>query len=327
MTQGLTLVTGGTGRIGNVLLKELCKKGVPTRVLVRSTSDQSALKGCVYEQVVGDILDPESITKACEGVEYVYHLAGKINISTHGGQETFDTNMTGTQNVIQACLKAHIKRLLYISTIHVFSQSDDSKPITESVPFCQSTDRNLYDCSKASATQEVLSAVREQNLDAVIVAPTGVTGPYDYRPSYFGKSLISFVKSGMNYSVDGAYDYVDVRDVVNGMITAMEKGQKGEMYILSGERLTMRDFVSYIKEFTNQTSQTTFLPHPIALALAHFQSFFNAESELTPYSLKTLLSNSNISHEKATKELGYVPRTVKESLKDQYEWFKKEGML
>jgi dihydroflavonol-4-reductase len=327
MTAKLKLITGGTGRIGNVLLKELCKREEPTRVLVRTTSDLSAIKGCVYEQVVGDILDPDSLDKACKGVDAVFHLAGKINISTYDRNETFDTNVTGTKNVIQACLRNNVRRLVYTSSIHAFSLPPDGQTITEQTPLCSNPDRGLYDCSKAAATEAILHAVEYDGLDAVIVAPTGVIGPYDYRPSYFGKAMLSLLQSGMRISVNGAYNYVDVRDVVAGILAAFEKGKSGEMYILSGDRLTMRDYISYLKEFSGTGASTRYLSERLAHVIAQLFSFFNKESELTPYSLKTLLSNSQISHEKATRELGFHPRPVKESLKDQYDWFVQNGMI
>lgn len=323
----MILITGATGRIGNVLLKEYCKRGERPRILVRKTSEMTAIQGCNFDPVIGDLLDPASIDAACKGVDGVFHLAGRVSISEYDANLTKDTNVIGTKNVVEACLKNKVKRLLYTSSIHAFSLPPEGQAINETTPLCLNSTRGAYDCSKAAATRYILDAVESRGLNAVIVAPTGVIGPFDYRPSLFGQGMINQVKAGLKTTIRGAYDYVDVRDVVSGIITAYEKGKTGEIYLLSGEQLDMTQYVQYLKEFSGIKGETGFISSGLALLYAKFRSFFVRSSEITPYSVKTLLSNSKVSHEKATRELGYNPRPVKESLRDQYEWFKKMKML
>lgn len=324
----MILVTGGTGRIGNVLVKELNKKYGKVKVLVRETSDLKPLKGCDCEYVYGDLLDTESLQGVVVGVNTIFHLAGIINISTHDEELTLKTNIQGTKNIVDICVEHNIS-LIYTSSIHAICALENGSLISEETKLATdySTKRGIYDYSKATATQYVLDNIKDKGLKAIIVHPTGVSGPYDYKPSYFGVGLISLVKSGIKTTISGGYDYVDVRDVVEAMIKAYELKKYGERYILSGGILTMRDYAEYLKEFANIKVRTNLLNRATSLFLGGVLSFFNKKSQITPYSVKTLHSNCNISHEKATKELGYDPRPVKESIRDQYLWFKENGYL
>lgn len=323
----MILVTGANGRIGNVLVKELIKRGEKLKIFVRKSSDLKSLKECKCEIVYGDILDVASLERALEGVDTVFHLAGHINITFYDKDLTFDTNIKGTKNIINICLKKNIQ-LIYTSSIHAFAAYDEV--IDENTPFCVDTKekRGIYDCSKALATKEILEAIKK-GLKAIIVAPTGVIGPYDYTPSFFGSSMVQLLNSGLSSTVAGKYDYVDVRDVVWGILKAYEKKKFGEIYILSGGILDMNEFVEYLREFKGEKGlkPLKLIKYGTARFIGFILTLFNKKSTITPYSIATLNSHSNISHQKATKELGYNPRDLKESLYDQYIWFKENGYL
>lgn len=315
----MILVTGASGRIGNVLVKNLLSQGEKVKIFVRKTSNLLPLQNYKIDISYGDILDPSSLENALKNCEYVYHLAGHINISNKNKTLTFDTNIEGTKNVIKACEQANVKRLLYTSSIHAFQAPKDGSIIDENTELCdQDASRGVYDQSKALATKEVLNS----KLNTVIVSPTGVIGPYDFRPSFFGKGMIDSINTKLKTSVPGAYDYVDVRDVVNGMISAMKKGENKNIYILGGEKIRMREYFSLLRKFTKIKGITKTLKFESAMLLGKFLNFFSNTSSITPYSLETLMSNCNISHVKAERELGFKPREIKKSLYDQYQWFK-----
>ena len=326
-TSKMKLITGATGRIGIALVRELNTRGEKVKVLVREGSNTKDLESFNCEYVYGDILDVSKWESSLDGVDTIFHLAAHINISTKKKDFTLDTNIQGTKNIADICLSRDIV-MVYTSSIHALAAPSDGSLITEETPFVTDSKekRGIYDYSKSYATKYVLEQVNK-GLRAIIVHPTGVVGPYDFRPSLFGQGMIDLVKSGLKLTTGGKFDYVDVRDVVWGMLKALELERYGGRYILSGEQLSMEEYIKYLKEFTGIQSDTKILGYVGSLLLAYISSILNRDSQITPYGVKTLYSNSNISHEKATKELGYISRSVKESLYDQYTWFKLNGYL
>lgn len=323
----MIFVTGGTGRIGNILVKELVSKGYEVTVLVRESSDRSSLEGVDCSYVVGSLNFPETYSNQIEAADAVFHFASYINITAKDKELTNTINIDGARLVTDLC---HATRtpLIYASSIHAFEAPEDGSMITENTPLSTdpSSARGLYDYSKGMATQYIKEKIQE-GLKAVIIHPTGVTGPNDYRPSFFGGGMVQLIKSELKTTFAGLYDYVDARDVVSATIKAFEQEKYGESYILSGEVLDMKDYISYLKEFTGIKADTQFIGYYVALVIAYLSVWLSKKPQTTPYGVRTMHSNSNISHEKASQDLGYSPRSVKESLNDQYDWFIEFGYL
>jgi dihydroflavonol-4-reductase len=326
----MDMVTGAAGFIGNVLARELLARNRRVRTLVRPASDNSSLEGLDVERAAGDIRDIDSLVKAFRSIDIVYHLAGKISIMPGDYTLIRNINLEGTKNVIDACLKCGVRRLVYTSSIHALEEPPMGTVIDESMPFVPDCSRGEYDRSKARASMEVAGAA-EKGLDSVIVCPTGVIGPYDFRISSLTQTFIDFACGRMRFTVGGAYDFVDVRDVAVGHILAAERGKTGQSYILSGQRTAMDEMMSMMEEISG-------VPGPkykIPAWLAKFAGFFtpvyyklaNKAPRFTVYSISTLQSNSVISHKKATAELGYKSRSVKESIKDTFKWLNENNML
>jgi dihydroflavonol-4-reductase len=320
----MILVTGATGHIGNVLIRLLKTRGEKVRALVMPGEDLRCLDGVDVEIVEGDITQPNTLIRAMKGVQNVYHLAGMISIMPGENNVLRSVNVQGTVNVIQACIRAGIQRLVYTSSIHAIARVPQGVTIDETVPFDPDNSCGEYDRSKAEASLAVLNAT-QQGLDAVIVCPTGVIGPYDYRRSELGQLILDCVEEKPQLYVDGAYDFVDVRDVANGMILANENGRKGETYILSGERITVDNLLTAIQKTAHLRFIKLRIPMPIARLMATFTPTYyrltHTKPRFTSYSLETLESNSVISHAKAQKELGYRPRSLKVTLADTAYWF------
>jgi len=321
----MNLVTGATGHIGNVLVREMLTRGERVRALVLPEEDRLPLQNLPVEIFEGDILDPDSLDRAFTGVQKVFHLASIISILPGKNDFVRRVNIHGTLNVIHAALQNHIQRLVYTSSIHAIRRAPHGVTIDESLPFDPHNSAGEYDRSKAEASLAVLEAAR-QGLDAVIVCPTGVIGPYDYRRSEMGTVILDCMQSNVQWRIHCAYDFVDVRDVADGMLLAGENGRRNETYILSGERIT------YARLSETVQSILGFRPKihiPISKDLARFAAHFapayyrltHTRPLLTPYALHTLWSNSNISSLKAQQELGYHPRSLKESLGDTIHWF------
>jgi len=326
----MEVVTGATGCIGNVLVRELLRKDKEVRVLIRSTSDISSLEGLEIEKAVGDIHNTDSLIKAFRGADTVYHLAAMISIMPGDRALIRNVNLEGTRNVIDACLKCGVKRLVYTSSIHALKEPPMGTVIDESMPFEPNNNRGEYDRSKALASLEVVKAA-QNGLDSVIVCPTGVLGPYDFRISAMTQTFIDFARSKMKMTINGAYDFVDVRDVAVGHILAAEKGKTGEKYILSGQRVTMDEMMSMLNEISGIQPPKYKVPIWLAKTAGIFTPVYyklaNKTPRFTSYSINTLRSNSYISSEKASRELGYKTRPVKESIEDTFKWFRENKIL
>ncbi len=322
-------VTGATGHIGNVLVRELLSRGEKVRVLLHSKNTQS-IDGLKVEKVRCDVRDFNSLVKGFKGSDIVFHIAGTISL-LHGHRELIhQVNVVGTQNVVNACLELGIKRLVYTSSIHAILEPPPGVVIDETLPFDPYQALGDYGSSKTKACLEVLRGVGK-GLDAVIVFPTGLVGPYDFKPSRMGQFLLDFAKKKLIVSIDGAYDFVDVRDVALGHILACEKGRVGEGYILSGERITIKELIVLLEEVTGVRAPRFKILISLAKILALFTPLYynitGREPRLTRYAILTLISNSFISNKKARCELGYSPRPIRESIKDAFEWFRENDRL
>jgi dihydroflavonol-4-reductase len=321
----MILVTGATGHIGNVLVRELLGRNERVRVLVRPDKTPFALAGLDVEMVPGDILDTDSLDQAMRGAHLVYHLAGRISLAVGPEAETERINVEGTRNVIAAIRRSGAARLVYASSIYALRKPIDNTPIDETQPFDVHQCQGAYDCSKARASLEVQRAVTD-GLDAVIVCPTAVTGPYDFQDSETGRAIRFYMRPGLKFHVEGAYNFLDVRDAAHGFILAAEKGRRGETYILSGDRLTVREVAQMIWDATDCRHASIEVPLWLAYWIADLLSFYNeltgAKPFFTRYSLDAICSNSLISHDKASRELGFHPGAAQQAVTDAVRWFK-----
>lgn len=325
----MILVTGATGHLGNVLIRKLLKEeNEKIRVLVLPDEDYSILKGFEIEIVEGDICDLDSLLPAFEGIDTVYHLAGRVSI------KDFDPylkaiNLDGTKNVIKACLDKQVERLIYVSTVHVFVPEVISE-ITEENPIVIQELRGEYAKTKAMATLEVMRA-SHWDLDAVIVYPSGIIGPYDFRISPISRLLIDHIKGKFICSVSGSYDFVDVRDVAYGIIKAAKYGKKGEGYILSGRNISINEIFKIVDGLKKPFFKTFNLPLWMAKVGIPFSHTYNkivgCENLLTRYALYTLNTNSRFSNKKAKVNLGFKPRPIKITLADTLNWLEKQGLI
>lgn len=326
----MNLVTGATGYIGNVLVKELVKRGESVRVLALPGEDLLPIDGMDVEVVRGNVCDPASLDTAFEGVDVVFHLAGVISITSSKDPIVHHVNVEGTKNMIDAALRAGVKRFIYTSSIHAFKRIPHGNLIDETTPIDPAFNIADYDRSKAEATLTVLNRVKD-GLPAVIVCPTGVIGPYDYKNSELGSVMSSWMLNKVNYMIDGSYDFVDVRDVANGLILAREKGNIGQLYILSGTLVRVSDLWKIAQELFSLKSILVNIPVNLARFSAFFAELYYKISKTTPkftrYSIETLQSNAVISNLKARLYLGYNSRPLQETVRDTINWWKQNLSL
>lgn len=324
------VVTGAAGHLGNVLVRELLSKGKAVRAVILPGEDISSLEDLDLERVEGNVLDTHSLKKAFQGAEAVFHCAGIISITPGQQKQLFQVNVLGTKNVVDICLEEGVKKLIHISSIHALSEPAKGTPITEERPFDPDNLLGDYSRSKAMGSLEVLKGV-EDGLNAVIICPTGIIGPYDYRLSEMGKLIVSYMHGKLKAFVEGAYDFVDVRDVAKGIILAYENGKKGECYIMSGQQISVIEILKFLEEITKIKAPSFKAPYQVARIFGFLNGWycniFKGRPLFTPYSIDVLLGNSSVSSEKAKTILGYSARSIYESIFDSLQWFKEKGIV
>ncbi len=320
----MNLVTGAAGHLGNVLVRELLKNNEKVRVLVLPGEDLRSLQGLDVEVFEGNILDEDSLKPAFEGVDTVFHMAALVAITEDKPGLLHRVNVDGTRNVIAASKHAGVKRFIYTSSIHALQRPPEGVTIDETLPFDPDNPAGAYDRTKAEASLVVLEAAR-QGLDALIVCPTGVIGPYDYRRSEMGEMVLSWMKRRPSVSMDGHFDFVDVRDVARGHLLARDHGKRGETYLLSGEQVEISSVREWVQSVVGIKTPEIRFSAPIAYFVAPLAELYyrltKTKPRFTRYSVETLQSNSKISSAKAQTELGYHHRSLIESVKDTVQWW------
>lgn len=320
-------VIGASGHLGNNICRALVQKGLKVRALVHINSN--SLEGLDVEKVRGDILDPASLSKFLHGVDVVFHAAGKISIDGDRDGSVHEINVIGTKNVVQACIAASVRRLVYISSIHALQQQpneelDESRPLVEGKGL-------IHDVTKSNAEREIFKGIAA-GLDAVILNPTAAIGPYDFKPSLLGQGLIALYNRKIPTLIGGGFDWVDVRDIAKAAIFAMERGKAGERYVISGMWKTVKELAQLVQEVTGKPAPKYTSPHWLArmgVPLAKAYSLITHTPMLyTNETLEVLLRcNRNISSLKAKRELGLYPRPLIETLKETFDWYKSIGAI
>jgi len=323
------VVTGAAGHVGGNLVRALLARGSHVRALVHR--DRRTLEGLDVETVEGDLGDPASLCQAFHGAEVVYHTAARISISMDEWPLLEQVNVVGTRNVVEACLECGVHRLVHFSSIHAYEQEPLDAPLDESRPRVCSPGCAPYDRSKAAGEEEVRVGI-ERGLDAVILNPTAILGPYDFRPSHQGEAVLSIANGSLPALVEGGFDWVDVRDIVAAAMRAEERAPKGAQYLLSGHWVSVCEMAATIEGITGARTPgfvcpiwLAFLGVPFAAAWAWLTG---KRALYTSASLRALRSsNQAISHERATRELGYQPRPFRETIRDTLSWFAEAGLL
>ena len=332
----MILITGATGHIGNVLVRQLASHYPQERLrlFLQPGEELDAFSGLTVELFYGDIRSAEDVQRAVKGARLVFHLAGIIDTAPRRPQLLHEVNVGGTKNIVEACLDHAVERLLYVSSVHALPDLPGGQEISEIKDFPVPDLLGPYANSKSEATALVYAGI-QRGLDAVVVFPSGVIGPFDHRMSEMGRLLRYLSSQGwlkLVMSFDGAYNFVDVRDVTAGILAAARTGKKGEGYILSGHQVSLRQVIRLEREALGQPQPVIFFaPRWLVKSAAWLMHatcrLLRLKPFFTPYSVDVLVSNSNLSHAKASRELGFLPRPLLETFRDSLLWMQENGQI
>lgn len=323
-------VTGSTGHVGAALLKALTKEGYEVIAIYRNELKLNLLEGSFSQKRQGDVLDFEFLKDAFLGCDAVIHLAGVISIDGDPDGQVMKVNVEGTRNVVEACMAAGVKKLIHFSSIHSMMYDEYSPIVNEESPLADAT-CTKYDYSKALGELEVQKGV-EKGLEACILNPTGIIGPYDYWGSHSGNMLLDLFNGTMPALVKGGFDWVDVRDVAKAAILALEKGKKGEKYLIGGHWAMAMDLANLAHRVSGRKPPRIVFPiwaAMLGLPFVKLQSKLTKKPPMYTYEALKVLKHAsrNMSFEKARNELAYEAKPLEETIRDAFEWYKSEGKV
>ncbi|MBS6447110.1 MAG: NAD-dependent epimerase/dehydratase family protein [Clostridiales bacterium] len=325
------LVTGANGHLGSAVCAALREKGEEVRALVLPGENTDFIRTLGVSVVFGNVCEKEELEAFFEPEKparrIVIHCAGIVDI-TDGNSERMElVNIGGTQNVIDMCKKFNVYRFLYVSSVHAIPVPAKGRVIRETAAFSPETVDGAYAKTKAAATALVLESAKD-GVPAIVVHPSGIIGPYLGNGNHLVQMVKSYISGKLPAVVRGGYDFVDVRDCAQGILSAVRFGRVGECYILSGDFYEIKEVMHMLQEIVSGKKLGTV---PLWLAklavpmLEHHALRRGTKPLFTAYSLSTLNVNSRFSHDKATKELGYTPRELFVTLKDTVQWLVKTG--
>jgi len=322
-------VTGASGHLGNVVCRTLLERGFRIRVLHRN--DIRPFENLNAEHVKGDVLDLNAVDRFVSGCDFVIHCAAVISIHGDPTGIVFKTNTEGPKNIAEACIRHKIKRLIHVSSTHAVMELPFETPFDETRPYKQKG-AFAYDFSKATGEQLMLNYFRNGKLDGLVVRPSSVIGPFDFRPSELGKALLDFYNRKIPVLPPGGYNFIDVRDISVTIVNALDKGRCGEVYLLSGSYYSMRDFAKVVQEVSGKKVPKWVMPFWFLKMILPFVKLYGKIKKANPvFTIEAItalkLGHPNMVNEKAKKELGLTCRPLKETIADFYAWNKERNVI
>lgn len=325
MTPGLTVVTGGSGYVGTNLVLALRAAGRPVRVV---DLRQPAVTGPDVTWIQADVRDRAAMRQAFAGADIGYHLAAVISLVGGLGGRVESVNVGGVRVVAEAAREVGVRRLVHCSSVHAFNAGARADGrVDEHCPRAAEPRLPAYDRSKA-AGEAALRTVVARGLDAVVVNPTGILGPLDEEPSRIGAGLYALWRRRLPATVAGGFDWVDVRDVVLGLLAAETHGRTGESYLLPGHRCSVRDLLvlaAGVGGVPVPPAVPLWSLRPVAPLAAVVGRHWPHPMLPTTDMLHTLRTFPYVDGTKAGTELGYRPRPLVETVRDLYESFRSAG--
>lgn len=323
-------ITGASGLLGGNLAAELIAAGHEVVATRRAGTQVAHLSDLPIEWRDADLADEAGLARAFEGTTCVFHCAAAVTIKREVTPEMRAVNVEGTRHVIDACVKAGVKRLVHTSSVVAVGLSEDGRPCDETATwnFDKLGMLDAYAITKHEA-EEVVRA-EGSRLDAVIVNPTYMLGPRDARPSS-GKLLLEVVRRRLPGHAPGYNNFVDVRDVARGMIGAWQKGRRGERYILAGHDMTYRRLFEMVAKVADVKPPRFAAPRLVARIVGTWGDFVekrggdpvvNSTQVLYAYTDRFRFAST-----KAARELGYKFGPLEPAIHDALDWFRANHML
>lgn len=324
------LVTGADGFLGNNIVRELLDRKIEVRAFVQNKSPIKTLDNLPIDKLYGDILNEIEVEEAAIGCDYIIHAAANTSIWPQRSEVIWKVNHQGTLNVIHAALKRNVKRLVSIGTANSFGNGTLDNPGDENSPFSAGIYGLDYIDSKLEAQKAIIKSVDEEGLDAVILNPTFMLGPFDTKPSSGALLLALYNKEVPGYTAGGK-NFVYIKDVAVAACNALTRGKKGECYIMANENLSYKSFNKLVAESLKIKPPKWFIPTPFILLFGLLSQTWAKLTNTTPkvslaVARLSLITNYYTSA-KAIRELDMPQTPIKQAVEEAFDWFKQNGYL
>jgi dihydroflavonol-4-reductase len=315
---GKTLVTGGSGFVGSHVVRELAGRGDDLRLLARRTSNLDHLESIELERATGDVTDRRAVRRAMQGVERVFHVAGRTSLRTADRKAVFDVNVRGARIVFEEAAKAGVERLVHTSSVGAIGVAKPNGTADESTTFEIGHLGMAYINAKHEAELEAMRAAAH-GLPVVIVNPSFVFGPDD--PTGTSMTLVRrFLLRRIPVYTDGGLNVVDVRDVAQGHLLADAKGTVGERYILAGRNFTFQRLFADLARISGVDPPPVRVPGAVAIAGVEAASRLGLPLPVSPDETRAATLWWTYRNTKARKDLGFKPRPHEETLEAAVQW-------
>lgn len=324
-------VTGASGHLGNNIVRMLAEKGEKVRAFVLNGERTDMLPKNV-EILFGDTRNKDSLLPLFEkqiGEELVViHTAAVISITEKYDKRVFDVNVTGTENVVDLCVSNNVKKLVHVGSVHAIAPKNTVYE-ESTIEFDENKVKGNYAKSKAAAVKYVLEKTKG-GLDACVLLPSGILGINDYGNNHLNAMIKRYISGKLPVAVKGEYDFVDVFDVAEAVISAAEKGRRGECYLITNENASIKTLLDYASDALGLKRIKLFAPLWAAKFAAPFCERYYKHKRQTPlftkYSLQVLNSKDKFSHAKAREELNYRPKPLRDTVAQVCRWFIENGV-
>jgi len=325
------LVTGATGFVGSHVAQLLSDQGADLRLLIRSGSRTENIAGLKAELVIGDLREADSLKKAIQDCEFVFHVAADYRLWVPNPQEMYQSNVEGTRSIIRAAQEAGVRRVIYTSSVATMKFATNGSLTDESRAVSLRDMVGHYKRSKFLAEEVALAAGRS-GVNVVVVNPTTPIGERDIKPTPTGRIIVDFLRRKFPAYVDTGLNLADVKEIARGHLLAMENARPGERYILGGEDLTLKQILDKLAAITGLPSPRMRVPHAVALGFAALDQFFTGvimrkEPRATIDAVRMGYKKMFASSQKAERELGYKIIAVESALRRASDWFQAHGYV
>lgn len=324
------LVTGADGFLGNNIIRELLNRGLEVRAFLQEGRTVQTLDKLSIEKSYGDLLNASEVEKAAEGCDYIIHTAANTSIWPLRSEIVRQVNYNGTLNIINAALKAKVKRLVSIGSANSFGNGTIANPGNEEAPSTAAKFGLDYIDSKLHAQEAILDHVKNHGLDAVIINPTFMLGPYDTKPSS-GELLLALYHQKIPGYTSSGRNFIYVKDVAVAACNALTMGRTGECYIMANENMTYKEFNQLVADELGVKPPKLFIPKPFILAyglISQALAFIMGKPPLVSYTVARLGNETNYyTAAKAVKELNLPQTPIKIAVREAFDWFKENGYL